>query len=98
MLVAEVQGTLVEVVCTPIMLRPIGLIFIILEFVYLANGFSVTRRYECTGNINILLMDQNSTSHSRGVRLNSQPEKWISRLELYVDFAITSRQMSIFQS
>jgi len=43
-------------------------------------------------------MEQNSTSHSRGVGLNSQPEKRISRLGLYVEFLFTSRQMSIFQS
>jgi hypothetical protein len=81
---AEVQGTLVEVVCTPIMLQSNGLIFIILQFVYLANGFSITRHYECTGNINVQLKELKSTSNSRGAELNSQPEKWISRLELYL--------------
>jgi hypothetical protein len=94
----ELPGTLVEVVCTPTMLQPNVLIFIILQFVYFANGFSITLHYECTGNINIQLMERKFTSHSRGVGLNSQPEKWISRLGLYVEFPITSRKMSIFQS
>jgi len=46
---------LVEVASTPIMLQPNGLIFIILQFVYLAKEFGITRHYECTGNINIQL-------------------------------------------
>jgi hypothetical protein len=95
---AEVQGTLVEVVCNPITLQSNGLSYIILQFVYLANGLSITPHYECTGNNNIQLMEWNSASHSRDIVLNSQPEKWMSRLRLHAELGISSRQMSIFQS